>query len=155
MSGGLPSAGSFRRGEINVTQDNTEEFLSRVNAAFMAVDMDALSRCFAVPLVVYTKAGVIVVKDGSDLERVVTRYRHALSASSVVSSSIRIEAQETPANGRLRVLCRTFGYDAEGKAVSTSVVRYFLLQRADRLEVEMIEYVATPLSLEDVEKIVH
>ena len=81
-----------------MTRDHTEEFLSRANAAYMAVGMDVLKRCFAVHLVVYTKAGVVAVKDEVDLERVVTRYRQALNASSVASSSIPIDAQETPSN---------------------------------------------------------
>ena len=121
----------------------------------MAMDLETLKSCFAVPLVVYSKAGVVVVREEAELERVVTRYRQALTENRVVSAGIRIQSRETPSDGRMRVLCRTFGYDAEGKAVSTSVVRYFLLQRTDRLEVEMIEYISSPLSLEDVEKIVH
>ncbi len=82
-------------------------------------------------------------------------YRSALLAMSVVKSEFDILSFDQLHNNRQKVKVRVVYYDADGNAVTTSLVRYFLLLNPDGYVVEMLEYIEMPLPLADVEKIVH
>ena len=138
-----------------MAHDELDGFLSRLYATFMAMDIEALAEFFSNPLVIYTKAGLRVVRDTAGLEVFVRRYHEELAVLMVTSGELRIESRETPHDGRMRVLVRTFGYDAEGRSVSTTLLRFFVVQSPAGFKVEMIEYISSPLSLATVEKIVH
>lgn len=130
-------------------------FLENVRSAFYAGDADALLGYFRLPLVIYSAAGVVLLRDRDEFVRMVEDYRSALIAMSVATGRQTILAMDPPSNNRLRVTVRTVDEDKNGVAVTGSTVRYFLLQTDDGLIIEMMEYIEVALPIPDIEKIIH
>jgi len=131
------------------------EFLENVQLAFLSGNSDGLEKYFRWPLVVYSVAGVSVIRNQVDFRRVATQYRAALTALSVETSDTTIQTREPRTNNRLCATVRVRDYDAQGVKVVCSLVRYFLVQEPDGYKIEMLEYVESPLTAQEIERIVH
>jgi len=130
-------------------------FLKRTQSAFYAGDAETLLGYFRLPLVIYSAAGVVLLRDREEFVRMVQDYRNALASMSVSAGRQTILSMDPLVNNRTRVTVRTVDQDETGAAVTGSTVRYFLLQTETGLIVEMMEYLESPMSISDIEKIVH
>ena len=138
-----------------MTRDGLSEFLETIQRAFLSGETDVLGTHFVWPLVVYTMAGVTVIRDEKDFSEKAGQYLAALRALSVASSSLSVEQREPLMNNRFKATVRVTDYNANGDQVVGSLIRYFLVQNQSVLKVEMLEYVETPLTAVEVERIVH
>ena len=138
-----------------MSQDRLQTFFEAMQQAFFAGDVETLCRYFSLPLVVYSAAGVVVMRDKDEFAKMVDDYRTALMATSVVQGELTVLSRDAVENNRRKAVVRTVELDADGHAIASSVIRYFLLEGANGLAIEMMEYLEIPLPLADVEKIVH
>ena len=136
-------------------RDELQSFLLSIQSAFYERDLDALFARFTLPLVVYSAAGVAMVRTEAEFERMTDDYRAALQALSATHGSLTIEHQEPAVNNRMRVTVSTQDLDANDRQVTGSRVRYFLFEGPGGFTVEMLEYLEIPLPLSEVEDIVH
>jgi len=130
-------------------------FLKSAQSAFYAGDTEALLGYFRLPLVIYSAAGVVLLRDQEEFIRMVEDYRNALASMSVSAGRQTILSMDPLVNNRTRVTVRTTDHDEAGLAVTGSTVRYFLLQTETGLIIEMMEYLEAPMAISDIEKIVH
>ena len=130
-------------------------FLKGAQKAFYAGDAETLLGYFRLPLVIYSAAGVVLLRDRDEFVRMVKDYRNALASMSVSKGRQTVLAMDSLVNNRTRVTVRTVDEDETGVAVTGSTVRYFLLQTETGLIIEMMEYLEAPMSISDIEKIVH
>lgn len=136
-------------------QDDIEEFMQGLQAEFLSGRLDALASRFKMPLVVYSIAGVTVLRTKEELMQRTEQYRAAMIAMSVVSSKVTVVSRDPPYNHRFRATVRITDYNADGRAVAGSLVRYFLVKTDGTYQIEMIEYLEAPLPPEEVERLVH
>ncbi len=136
-------------------QDEIRAFLASIQSAFYAGDLHALLGHFQFPLVVYTAAGVAVLRDGDQFEAMAQDYLSALKALSITHGRQSILTRDPMINGRQRITVRNVDLNALDEPVTGSTVRYFLLRTSDAYMVEMLEYLEMPLPVPDVEKILH
>ena len=137
-----------------MTRDDINTFLDDLQSAFYAGDAEELLGFISLPLVVYTLAGVSLLRDKPEFEAMVRDYRAALTAMNVVRGVKTIEALEPPTNNRQRVTVRNIDYNDDGQAVTGSLIRYFLAITPRGCVVEMLEYIEAPLPIETVEHLV-
>lgn len=139
-----------------MSQEALGIYLRLVQRAFLDGDIEELLDYFCLPLVVYTSAGVTLIRDRAEFARMAAAYRSALMAMSVDHAELQIVSEDPTVNDRLRATVRWIDYNAEGNEVTGSLVRYFLVShRPGHFVTEMIEYLETPVSHEEVERIVH
>ena len=138
-----------------MSQDDLKNYLEDIQADFLAGRMEELAARFSLPLVVYSVAGVVVLRTKEEMQAQTAQYRSALVAMSVVSSSIEIVSRDAPMNNRSRATVRVTDFNAEGGVVTGSLIRYFLIRKTGSYQIEMIEYLEAPFSTEMVEKLVH
>ncbi|MDA8586453.1 hypothetical protein N9L47_09325 [Rhodobacteraceae bacterium] len=138
-----------------MARQELEIFLESVESAFRAGDVDLLLRYFQLPLVIYTAAGIATLNTEEEFAAMTQNYLAALTAMAVASGHQSILSFDPPVNNRLRVKVRTIDKDVDGNPITSSTIRYFLLQTDTGLVIEMMEYLEAPLSISDIEKIVH
>ena len=138
-----------------MSRDELRDFLDQVQRAFFAGDVDALRQHFALPLVVYSAAGVVVRRTEKEFARLVEDYRDALLATSVVVGHQMIVARDPLVNNRCRATVRTTEVDADGQAVASALIRYFLVADSGSYLIEMMEYLEAPLPISEIERIIH
>lgn len=138
-----------------MTQIELSAFLDDLQSAFYSGDVDRLLGFVSLPLVVYSLAGVSVMRDKAEFGRMVRDYRAALMAMDVVRGVKTIEALEPSSNNRQRITVRNIDYNGAGQAVTGSLIRYFLVITSRGYVVEMLEYIEAPLPIETVERLVH
>ena len=138
-----------------VTQDEINIFLDDLQSAFYSGDVEKLLDFISLPLVVYSVAGVALLRDKSEFTELVNDYRAALIAMEVVRGVKTIEVMESPVNNRQRVTVRNIDYNEAGKEVTGSLIRYFLAETPRGFVIEMLEYIEAPLPIETVEHLVH
>lgn len=153
--GGRGLAIGKRQKGTAVIQDDLKSFLSGIQAAFFAGDMHALFQSFQIPLVVYSAAGVVVLRNEAEFERLAQDYLDAIKALSVTQGRQTILERDTMVHNRQRVTVRSVEMDAAGTPVTSSTIRYFVVKSEDGYAVEMLEYLEMPLPVSDVEKIIH
>ena len=136
-------------------REELQGFLMSIQSAFYERDLDTLFARFTLPLVVYSAAGVSLVRDEAEFERMTDDYRAALHSRAATHGALMIESQEPAVNNRLRVTVRTRDLDENETQVTGSLVRYFLFEGPEGFTVEMLEYLEVPLPLSEVEDIVH
>ena len=136
-------------------RDELLEFLVEIQDAFYQRDLEFLLKRFSLPLVIYSAAGVTLVRDKAELERLTDDYRAALNAMSATHGTLTIRDQEQIMNNRLRVTIRAEDLDANDKPVTGALVRYFLFKDDTSYVVEMLEYLEAPIPIEQIEDIVH
>lgn len=135
--------------------DKLMDFLSQLQHMFTSGEHDELQAFFTFPLVIYTVAGVSVIRTSAEFETRTKRYREALASLDVTSATMDLEHRDPPFNRRTKVTVRVTDFTSEGIAVTGSLIRYFLVADDGTYKVEMMEYLEAPLAVEDVEKIVH
>ncbi len=131
------------------------QFFDGLQKAFLDGRFEDVERHFVVPLVVYSVAGVTLVRDSGEFAVLLRDFWNALTGLNVSSSKFELSQYDQPKNGRMRVTVTFSDFDADGTQVTGSEVRYFLLESDDGLKVEMIEYLREPFSPSVVENIVH
>lgn len=136
-------------------QDELKAFLAELQSAFFAGDMATLLSYFQMPLVVYSAAGVTVLRNKAEFEKMTQDYMAALGALSVAHGRQTILSRDPVVNHRQRVTVRTVDMNEADQPVTSSTVRYFLVLGELGYSVEMLEYLESPLPISDVEKIVH
>ena len=146
---------AIRKGYF-LTEDNLKAFLEQTRQAFFDGDLEALAKYFVWPLVVYSPAGVLVVKDQEQFLIVSGQYLAALVEHAIERGTCVILKREPMRNRRTRVTAHWTELTADGSPVVTSTIRYFLLMPADGLwRIEMMDYLEIPLPIETVERIIH
>ena len=155
MRGGTreTSHGNILRDGISVKE--LDVFLDELQSAFYSQDVDELLRRISLPLIVYSVAGVSVLRDRAEFTKLVTDYRAALEAMKVVRGVKSIESSDPVANNRQRVVVRNIDYNQAGQPVTSSLIRYFLVLKPEGYSIEMLEYIEAPVPLEVVEQLVH
>lgn len=136
-------------------QDKLEAFLADLQSAFMAGNLVSLQRYFQIPLVVYSAAGVTVLRDKAEFEKMTQDYMTALGTLSIAQARQTILSRDPVVNNRQRVTVRNVDSNEAGESVTSSTIRYFLVLGEQGYSVEMLEYLEAPLPISDVEKIVH
>ena len=136
-------------------QDELKAFLAELQSAFLAGNMANLLSYFQMPLVVYSAAGVTVLRDNAEFEKMTQDYMTALGELSVTQARQTILSRDPVVNNRQRVTVRTVDLNEAGQPVTSSTVRFFLVLGELGYSVEMLEYLEAPLPISDVEKIVH
>lgn len=136
-------------------QDELKAFLSHLQSLFLAGDSKSLLTYFELPLVVYTAAGVTVLRNETEFERLAQDYMTALRERQVSDGRQTILSRDSVVNNRQRVTVRTIDLSGSGRPVTSSTVRYFLVLNERSYSVEMLEYIEAPLPISDVEKIIH
>lgn len=136
-------------------QDFLESFLKTLQSTFLEGRLDRLMEYFSLPLVVYSIAGVTVLRTEEEVMQIVNQYRAALVAMRVSSTKLEIVHLDPTHNKRLRATVRTYDFDEDGQSVTNSLIRYFLIEKEESYVIEMMEYLEAPLPPEQIERIVH
>lgn len=139
-----------------VSESALKSYLLRVRDAFLASDAQALKSIFLMPLVVYSAAGVLLIKDEEAFRIHMMRYLEALKAAGVKSSDCQIIETDAVSNGRFRTSVRWTDFSSSGEPVALSLIRYFLVEDcAETWKIEMMEFVELPISISEAERIIH
>lgn len=138
-----------------MTRDALEQFLQDMQAEFLAGDLKALVTRFSEPLVIYSLAGVLVLRTQEELLERSAQYRAAVLALSVVHSDVTVVARDEVMNNRMRATVRVVDFNMDGVPVTGSLIRYFLIKSNGSYVIEMVEYLENPLPPEAIERLVH
>ena len=139
-----------------MSTDNLISFLEETRKALFENDFEALSKYIIMPLVVYSPAGVLVVKDLEHFLAVSSSYREALAVHAITHGKCTILERDPMRNRRTRVTAHWTELDAEDTPLVTSTIRYFIwMPKPDRWMIEMLEYLEIPIPIEAVERIIH
>lgn len=130
-------------------------FLEDLQTCFIDGRLEDMLKRVSLPLVVYSIAGVMLLRTEAEFIQTLGQYRAAIVALSVTSSTVEIREFDAPQNQRLRATVRVTDFDADGREVTSSLIRYFLIESGESYLIEMMEYLESPLSREEVERIVH
>ena len=110
---------------------------------------------FVFPLVVYTPVGVTLIRNTQEFGVMTSQYRDAIAAMKVAKTNIQVKDIDQTCNHRLRATVRFTPMDTEGRVLTSSLIRYFLMENGESFLVEMIEYLELPIPVSEVERIVH
>ncbi len=132
-----------------------QKYFSTLQDAFLGGRFAELETYFALPLVVYTPAGVIVARDTDELLRLTEQYRSALIALDVAKTETTIESFDQPVGFRRRAVVRYEDLTIDGHHATRSLIRYFLVEKPGAVQIEMMEYLESPLQMAAIERIVH
>lgn len=138
-----------------MSTEKLHAFLAEMQAAFLQGRFEDVVACYVFPLVVYTPAGIMLIREIEQFGEVTARYRDAILALNITHSDMQIEQADQPYNHRLRATTRFTDFNADGKPVTGSLIRYFLIVDGDSFKIEMMEYLELPLPIPDVERIIH
>ncbi|MCG6884396.1 MAG: hypothetical protein LJE62_11650 [Silicimonas sp.] len=132
-----------------------DSFFADLQSAMVDGDMELLASHFVFPMVIYTVAGVSVLREDSDLLKVVREYRQSLKALGVAQSKLCVQQSDILVNHRRRATVRITEMNAEGGAITGSLIRYFLVESDGRYRIEMMEILEAALPTPEVERILH
>lgn len=135
--------------------DRLRSFLESLQGSFLAGELDEVLSFFTLPVVIYSVAGVTVLRDETEFLHTARQYHAALVAKAVVSSVLDIIERDHAVHNRSRVTVRIVDLDSRGSQVTTSLIRYFLMHTETSYRVEMMEYLEAPLSSDEIERIIH
>lgn len=138
-----------------MTRDALEKFMQDMQAEFLAGNLHAFAKRFSEPLVIYSLAGVLVLRTQQDFITRSDQYRAAVLAMSVVHSDVTIVSRDEVMNNRMRATIRVVDFNENGVPVTGSLIRYFLIKDAGAFKIEMVEYLENPLPPEEIERLVH
>lgn len=136
-------------------EDRLDHFVLTLQDAFLNRRWEEFHRYFAFPLVIYTVIGVKVVRDWAHLQQLMEHYARALQEHNVLSTSSEIVQRDPPKNQRIRLTVRFAGHGPDDTEVTTTVLRYFVLEADGTFKIEMIEYLQEPFPKSVVEQIFH
>jgi hypothetical protein len=155
MSGRPAAADVVHCKGVRLLTEKLQSFLETMQAAFIEGRIQDVLACYTFPLIVYSPVGVTLIRNEKQFGEMATLYREAILALDVTSFEILIEQMDQPYNHRVRATARSIDFNADGTPVTGSLVRYFLVEVGDSFHIEMLEYLELPLSISDVERIVH
>ncbi len=135
--------------------DRLHQFFDSLMAAFLDERPEDFQKHFSFPVVIYSVAGVTMVRDPVELLRITGLYREALKEAAIVATNYEISDLEPPKNNRMRATLTFSDQNPDGTPFAGSVVRYFLFDGPDGYKIEMMEYLEVRLGVTDVERIVH
>ncbi len=138
-----------------MAEDRLKSFLVAFQNAFDEGRFSDIADFFTLPLVIYTVAGVTVVRNAEQLVSLTEQYHEAIGALEIASTTFQVQHRDLPYNRRLRATVRFTDLGEDGRVVTGSLIRYFLVEEGDRYKIEMLEYLEVPLPLSEVERIVH
>ena len=136
-------------------QESFIEFLNRLQDTFLEGRVEEITSFVTMPLVIYTVAGVTVLRTPEELTAIAEQYRAAIVGLSVTNSQIEIVEWTASVNQRVRATARAVNFDSAGRLVTSSLIRYFVVLADSGCRIEMIEYLEAPLPPEEVERLVH
>ena len=140
---------------VRLSDEVLRESFGAIQDAFRTGRLDDLMEFFVIPLVIYSSAGVTLVRDREQLLSMTEQYRETIRPLEIVTTEFQIEHRDAPFNSRFRTTVRFAEFREDGKMVTSSLIRYFLIDRAGSYKIEMIEYLELPIALSEVERIVH
>jgi len=135
--------------------DRLNLFFDGLMSAFLGERSEEFQSYFVFPVVIYSVAGVTVVREPEDLLRITGLYREALKETAMVATNYEISSHGPPRNNRLRATLSFSDFLPDGATYSGSVVQYYLVDGPEGYKIEMMEYLEVPLGISDVERIVH
>ncbi len=135
--------------------DRLYRFFDGLMEAFLNERQEEFQRHFVFPVVVYSVAGVTLIRDPEELLRITGLYRDALRKTAMVATNFDIEKQDQPKNNRMRVTLSFSDNGPEGERYTGSVIRYFLHDGPSGYKIEMMEYLEVVLGVSELERIVH
>ncbi|MEO0915462.1 MAG: hypothetical protein AAFY31_00510 [Pseudomonadota bacterium] len=138
-----------------MTTDDVDNFLNALQVSFLGADWDTFLTFFKLPLVVYTAAGVSVLRSQSELLTAANSYHEAMGALDITSAQVNIENREPLSNDRFRATVRVRDFTGDGEEVTGSLVRYFLVRAGPSYQVEMLEYLETAIPISEMQRILH
>lgn len=138
-----------------MTKGDLNAFLTALQAAFLDGDWENVLSKFKIPFVIYSEAGVSLIRDAAHLSDVLQQYREALGQTGVASTALDVEHRDSPSDQRLRATVRITDFGEDGDEIRHSLIRYFLVVEGDSYKIEMLEYLKSSLSLSDIQRIVH
>ena len=129
-------------------------FLERLQSAFLSMKLEELLDAFALPLPVYSAAGLRLVREPQEFVAMARMFREIRGETT--TSAIELLSLDPIVNDRFRALAQWHHYDTEGHATGNSQVRYFIHLRApDQFIIEMIEFLVLPITLDQANTIIH
>ncbi|MEM1236659.1 MAG: hypothetical protein AAF230_03565 [Pseudomonadota bacterium] len=138
-----------------VSDDVLEAYFKELQDVFHGQGSKEIPDFFAFPLVIYTPVGVTLVQNTRQFQSIVSAYREALGSRGVVKTELLVEGQAALSDQRLQATVRYTDLGEDGHVIASTVAKYFLMRHGDRYKIEMLEYLELPLSLSEVERIVH
>jgi hypothetical protein len=139
-----------------VSQDELRRFLLLAQEMFLGHDLNALSAHFVLPCVVYSAAGILLIKDEDGFRDHTSRYFSALSAENIRMSECTIADIVKVSDQRFHATVRWMDIGDDGRVCSTSLVRYFMIEDGSgQWKIEMMEFVEMPITLSQAEYVIH
>ncbi|MEM6387015.1 MAG: hypothetical protein AAF718_12355 [Pseudomonadota bacterium] len=138
-----------------MSKDKLNLFLNTLRENFLRENWDAACAAFNLPLVIYSDAGVVVLRREEQLLSMLCQYRKALGKTEVAARTLEVEHRDVPTNQRLRATVRFTDFGENGQKIRHSLIRYFLLEGQGSYKIEMVEFIETSLPMEDVQRIIH
>lgn len=135
--------------------DRLRSFFESLQDSFLSGELEATLANFSLPVVIYSVAGVTVLRNEAEFFHIAGQYRAAIIAKAVVNSHIEIVERDVAVGNRLRATVRAVDMNALGEKITKSLIRYFLVQMDDSYRIEMMEYLEAPLQLNEIERIIH
>lgn len=155
MSGGLKSTSVFCRQGGRLKKEILQDYFIQLQSHFLKGELPKLETFFSYPLVVYTAVGIVIVRNETQHARLTEKYRAALVEMEVTDSVVELQSYDWLDQDRLRATVAFEDLNAERQVVTESVVRYFLVQNSGRFQIEMVEYLKSPLPENTVSRIIH
>lgn len=142
--------------ENGFSRDQLLAFLLQVQKQFLQNDIVSLRTNIVLPLVVYTAAGILLIRDEEGFLDRATRYLQALHAENIRMSECLIKDVVQVSSSRFHATVRWKDFGDGGKLCSSSLIRYFMIEDTDgRWKIEMMEFVEMPITVSQAEHIIH
>lgn len=139
-----------------VAEDELRQFLLLAQGMFLGHDLDALSMRFVLPFVVYSAAGILLIKDEVAFRDHTGRYFSELNAQDIKSSDCKITDITIVSDQRFHTTVRWMDAGEDGKLFSSSLIRYFMIEDGrGQWKIEMMEFVEMPITLSQAERVIH
>ena len=139
-----------------VSEEGLTKFLLQVQEMFLGRDLDALSTRFVLPFVVYSAAGILLIKDEESFRDHTSRYLYALHAENIGKSECAIRDIVLVSDQRFHASVRWMAFAEDGQLMSSSLIRYFMIEDGSgRWKIEMMEFVELPITLSQAERVIH
>lgn len=139
-----------------VSEEELRRFLLLAQEMFLGRDIDSLSMRFVLPFVVYSAAGILVIKDAAGFRDHTSRYLSALHAENIKMSECSIADIILVSDQRFHATVRWTDFGEDGQLCSSSLIRYFMIEDGGgQWKIEMMEFVEMPITLSQAERVIH
>lgn len=139
-----------------VSEEVLSRFLLEAQENFLGHDIKALKARFVLPFIVYSAAGVLLIKDEAEFLDHASRYLQELRADDIEMSECQIKDIAIVSDQRFHATVRWMDFGDEGQICSSSLIRYFMIEEAEgHWKIEMMEFVEMPISISQAERVIH